>query len=205
MQLRARPPCSARPRAKLDAACWGPAGVSVGWMQRLMQLADGLQGPRWLGCSLESATSRRPEVRHDLDEASGATALFGPAPCQVGCSLPGACRALGGLDATWKSPHPHGPRSGTTWMQLRVRPPCSARPRAKLDAAPARPSVGWMQLAVLLTTTARRQARAGCSFGCDRPARPGPMPSWMHLAGCNSIAALGRCCFRASLMSEYTR
>ena len=121
----------------------GPAGPSVGWMQ-----------PRWVGWSSACATPQRPDVRHDLDAAFRATAQLGPAPCQAGCSLPGACRALGGLDAAWNAPHPHGPRSRTTWMQLCVRH----------------------------TTTARGQAQLGCSFGCGRPARPGRVPSWMQLA-----------------------
>ena len=81
------------------------------------------------------------------------------------------------------APHHHGPRSGTTWMQLRVRPPPSALSHAKMDAAwwgPAGPSVGWMQLGTRLTFPARGQARPGCSFGCDRLARPGPVLSWMQ-------------------------
>ena len=98
---QARPGCS--------FPCDRPArpGPVSSWMQ----LAGGLPGPRWVGCSLERASPPRPEVTHDLD-------------------------------AALRAPHHHGPRSGTTWMQLWVRPPCSARPRAKLDAAPARPSVG---------------------------------------------------------------
>ena len=180
-------------------------------MQRWMQLGGGLPGPRWVGCSLERASPTRPEVRHDLDAASGATALLGPAPWQIECSLLRGCQALGGLDAALRAPHQHGPRPGTTWMQLRVRPPCASPPRPEvrhdldaasgataslglvpckdgcslvgacralggLDAAWNAPQ-GWMQLGVCLTTTARDQARPGCSFGCDRLARPGPVAS----------------------------
>ena len=78
------------------------------------------------------------------------------------------------------APHHHGPRSGTTWMQLRVRQPCSALPHAKCDAAcqgPARPPIGldaawrlphhhgprsgttWMQLRVRPPCSARPRGK----------------------------------------------
>ena len=107
-------------RHDLDAASGATASFRFdrlarpGPMPHGLQLAEGPSGPRWVGCSLERATSPRPEVRHDLDAASGKTALLGPA-----------------------YRHGPGPRSGTTW----------------------------------------------CSFGCGRLALPGPVPSWMQLAG----------------------
>jgi hypothetical protein len=150
-------------------------------------------GTTWMQLRMRPLRSTMPHAKLEaagyLNAAMGATASLGLAPCQVGCSLPTGCLALrvGGLDAAWNAPHHHGPRSGTTWMQLLMRPPCSTMPHAKLDAAcrrPARPSVpvGWMQLGTCRISTARGQARPGCSFGCDRCARPDPMPSCMQLA-----------------------
>ena len=95
--------------------------------------------------------------------ALGLAALLGPAPCHMGCSLLRARQALGGLDAAWNAPHHHGPRSGTTWMQLRVRPPCSARLTA--------------------TARARGQARLGAALGAAALLCPGPCQLGCSLLG----------------------